>query len=116
MVGDMRQLTVPGKFEGILAWDSFFHLTPDNQRRMFHVFAQHASPTAVLMFNSGPAYGEIVGSYRGDPIYHASLSPNEYTQLLTSAGFDVFAHSSEDWQSGGGRTVWLARGRVVQKA
>ena len=116
MVGDMRKLTLPGKFDGILAWDSFFHLTPDDQRRMFTVFARHASPMAVLMFNSGPTHGEIVGSYRGDPLYHASLSPDEYTQLLASIGFEVVAQVSEDWQTGGGRTVWLARGRTVQKS
>ena len=33
---------------------------------------------ALLMFNSGPAYGESVGEYRGDPLYHASLDPDDY--------------------------------------
>src|SRR5271166_6116883 len=67
LVGDMRSLQLPGQFDGVLAWDSFFHLRPDDQRRMFNVFARHATPSAVLMFNSGPAYGEAVGEYRGDP-------------------------------------------------
>ena len=116
MVGDMRQLTLPGKFDGIVAWDSFFHLTPDDQRRMFDVFARHASPMAVLMFNSGPVDGEVVGSYRSDPLYHASLSPDEYTRLLASTEFEVVAQVSEDWQTGGGRTVWLARRQAAQKS
>jgi len=116
LVGDMRQLELPRKFEGILAWDSLFHLTPDDQRRMFDVFARHAAPATVLMFNSGPAYGEGVGSYRGDPLYHASLNPDEYTTLLGNIGFEVVAHAVEDWQTGGGRTVWLTRIRVVQKS
>lgn len=116
LVGDMRQIELPRKFEGILAWDSLFHLTPDDQRRMFDVFARHAAPATVLMFNSGPAYGEVVGSYRGDPLYHASLNPDEYTTLLGNVGFEVVAHAVEDWQTGGGRTVWLTRTRVVQKS
>jgi trans-aconitate methyltransferase len=53
LVGDMRLLQVRRRFDGILAWDSFFHLTPDDQRWMFDVFAQHAASSAVLMFNSG---------------------------------------------------------------
>ena len=57
-VGDMRHLALPQKFAGILAWDSFFHLTPADQRRMFQVFARHATPATVLMFNTGPAHGE----------------------------------------------------------
>jgi hypothetical protein len=105
----MRLLQLPRRFKGILAWDSFFHLTPDDQRRMFDVFAQHAAAAAVLMFNAGPKYGEIVGAYRGDPLYHASLDLDEYTALLGSKGFEVVAHAVEDWQTGGGRTVWLTR-------
>jgi SAM-dependent methyltransferase len=109
LVEDMRLLQLPRRFDGILAWDSLFHLTPDDQRRMFGVFARHAAPSAALMFNSGPAHGEGVGEYRGDPLYHASLNPDEYTALLDSIGFEVISHAVKDWQTGGGRTVWLAR-------
>jgi SAM-dependent methyltransferase len=117
LVEDMRLLKLPRKFDGILAWDSFFHLTPDDQRRMFDVFAQHATPSAVLMFNSGPAHGEVIGAYRGDPLYHASLNPGEYIALLGSIGFEVVAHAVEDLQTGGGRTVWLnVRSREVNQA
>lgn len=110
LVEDMRSLQLPRRFDGVLAWDSFFHLTPDAQRQMFNVFAQHAASFAVLMFNTGPANGEGIGEYRGDPLYHASLSADDYRALLDSIGFEVIDHAVEDWQTGGGRTVWLARG------
>jgi hypothetical protein len=61
------------------------------------------------MFNRGPAYGEGVGEYRAAPLYHASLSPDEYTALLSGIGFEVIAHAVVDWNTGGGRTVWLGR-------
>jgi SAM-dependent methyltransferase len=109
LVEDMRSLQLARRFDGVLAWDSFFHLRPDDQRRMFNVFARHAAPSAVLMFNSGPAQGEVVGDYRGDPLYHASLSADEYRELIHSIGFERIAHAVEDWQTGGGRTVWLAK-------
>jgi SAM-dependent methyltransferase len=117
LVGDMRLLQVRRRFDGILAWDSFFHLTPDDQRWMFDVFARHAASSAVLMFNSGPAQGESVGTYRGDSLYHASLNPDEYAALLGTIGFEVVTHAVEDWQTRGGRTVWLTRaGRVPARA
>ena len=116
LLGDMRLLALPLKFDGVLAWYSFFHLTPDDQRQMFNVFVRHVAPLAVLMFNTGPAHGEGVGSYRGDPLYHASLNPDEYTGLLDSIGFEVVQHVTEDWQTGGGRTVWLTRSRTAQKS
>jgi trans-aconitate methyltransferase len=109
-VADMRSLSLGRKFGGMLAWDSFFHLKPDDQRRMFDVFAAHAAAGTVLMFNTGPAHGEAVGSYRGDPLYHASLDAAEYEALLAQSGLDVVAHTVEDRQAGG-RTVWLVRSR-----
>ena len=75
VIADMRSLALGGPFDGVLAWDSFFHLSPDDQRLMFDVFAAHSAGSTMLMFNTGPAHGEAVGNYRGDPLYHASLDP-----------------------------------------
>ena len=108
IVGDMSTLSLKQWFQGILAWDSFFHLTPADQRRMFDVFREHAAPSTALMFNAGPSHGEAIGSYRGDPLYHASLDPAEYATLLEGIGFKIVAHVVNDPQAGG-RTVWLAR-------
>jgi SAM-dependent methyltransferase len=110
IIADMRELSLGRRFDGILAWDSFFHLDHDDQRRMFAVFAAHASDRAVLMFNAGPAHGEAIGSYRGDPLYHASLAPAEYADLIEQSGFAVIEHAANDARAGG-RTVWPCRGR-----
>ena len=106
----MRGLSLGRRFDGILAWDSFFHLDHDDQRRMFAVFAEHASARAVLMFNAGPMHGEAIGTYRGDPLYHASLAPTEYEALISRFGFEVIEHAANDVRAGG-RTVWLCRRR-----
>ncbi len=110
IIGDIRTVSLPRKFDGILGWDSYFFLTPDEQGRMFDVFASHAAANGVLMFNTGPCHGDASGTYRCEPLYHASLDPAEYRSLLDRAGFEVLAHVVEDPHAGG-RTVWLARSR-----
>jgi hypothetical protein len=107
-VADMRSLHLDRGFGGLIAWDSFFHLSPDDQRLMFPVFRDHAEPGAALLFTSGPALGEAIGSLEGEPLYHASLDPDEYRLLLEGIGFAVVAHVANDPHCGG-RTVWLAR-------
>jgi predicted TPR repeat methyltransferase len=107
-VADMRTLTLGQRFDGLLAWDSFFHLAREDQRRMFPVFAAHAAEGAALLFTSGPANGEAIGSFEGEPLYHASLAPEDYRALLAASGFEVVAHVAED-RACGGHTVWLAR-------
>ncbi len=64
-VADMRTLSLGRAFDGVLAWDSPFHLRHEDQRRMFPVFRAHAAPRAALMFTSGPAHEVAIGSYRG---------------------------------------------------
>jgi SAM-dependent methyltransferase len=108
VVADMRTLRLGRRFDGILAWDSYFHLRADDQDRLFQVFRRHAAPNAALMFTSGPRRGEAMGSYQGEPLYHASLDPAEYRALLEQHGFEVVSHVSEDARCGG-RTIWLAR-------
>lgn len=108
VVADMRTLRLERTFDGVLAWDSFFHLAPDDQRRMFPIFKAHAAPAAPLMFTSGPAAGEVIATYRGEPLYHGSLDEAEYRALLEMNGFGVVAHVAED-PACGEHTVWLAQ-------
>jgi hypothetical protein len=108
LVWDMRTLSLGRRFHGILAWDSFFHLSHEDQRRMFPIFRAHAAPRAALVFTSGPAYGEAIGRLEGEPLYHASLDAAEYRNLLEDAGFAVVATIAED-KTCRGRTVWLGQ-------
>jgi SAM-dependent methyltransferase len=108
IVADMRCLALGRRFGGILAWDSFFHLKHDDQRHMFRIFAAHCAASGILIFNAGFSQGEAVGSYRGDPLYHASLNPSEYEALLVGVGFELIEHSIND-PAKGGRIFWLAR-------
>jgi SAM-dependent methyltransferase len=108
IVADMRELSFPRRFAGIVAWDSFFHLSYDDQRLMFPIFRTHTSAGAPLLFTSGPSHGEAIGSLRGEPLYHASLDPQEYRSLLGANGFAVVDQKNED-PGCGGHTVWLAR-------
>lgn len=105
---DMRALALDRQFDAILAWNSFFHLSPADQRAMFAVFAAHAAPRAALMFTAGPRAGEPIGHVERQPVYHASLDPEEYKQLLAQSGFDLLQFAPEDPDCNG-HTIWLAR-------
>jgi 2-polyprenyl-3-methyl-5-hydroxy-6-metoxy-1,4-benzoquinol methylase len=110
VVADMRGLSSDRRFDGILAWDSFFHLSPADQRRMFPIFRRHARPQAALMFTSGLSHGEAIGTFKGEPLYHGSLDEAEYRSLLVQNGFEVVSYVAEDPDCGQ-HTVWLARHR-----
>ncbi len=108
IVADMRTFDLARKFDGVIAWHSVFHLTPGDQRQMFPRYAKHLSHGGALMFTSGPEHGEILGEWEGEPLYSASLAPDEYCALLADNGFTIVAQRLND-ESCGGATVWLAQ-------
>ncbi|AHM04905.1 Methyltransferase [Roseibacterium elongatum DSM 19469] len=105
---DMRGLALGQTFDILLAFNSFFHLSPTDQEGMFPIFAAHAAPGARLLLTTGPAAGEAVGTVGRSPVYHASLAPEAYRRLLMSHGFDVIWFRPED-AALMGHSVWLAR-------
>ena len=107
-VADMRRLALGERYDGLIAWHSLFHLAPDDQRSMFPRLAAHAEPGAILMFTSGWAEGVRIGEWQGEPLYHASLDPEEYRRLLADNGFELLEHRLRDPDCGEA-TVWIAR-------
>ena len=101
---DMRTLDLGRTFAGVLAWHSLFHLSPGDQRHALPRILDHAAPCSVVMFSSGPSRGHAIGDWRGEPLYHGSLAPEDYEAELTRHGFRV---EKGEWAVEG--WVWLAR-------
>lgn len=75
---------------------------------MFAIFREHASSGAPLLLTTGTGHGEAIGTFQGESLYYASLSPEEYRTLLVSYGFKVLDHVVEDPKCGR-HTVWFAQ-------
>ena len=95
-VGDMRELDLPERFDGIICWDSFFHLTPDEQVSCMPTIARHLRPGGALLLTVGPRAAETTGAVGKGDVYHASLSPETYEKLFEESGLEVRAFCSED--------------------
>ena len=95
-VGDMRKLDLPERFDGIIGWNSFFHLTPDEQRACLPRLAAHLTPGGMLMLTVGTSEGEVTGTVGDEQVYHASLSPAEYASLLEANGMQLCAYVATD--------------------
>ncbi|NNE89210.1 MAG: class I SAM-dependent methyltransferase [Silicimonas sp.] len=107
-VADMRDLDLPERFDGIIAWNSFFHLTPDAQRSTMARMARLLVPGGLLLVTVGPRAGEVSGTVAGETVYHASLSPAEYATLLETHGLLLTTFVAED-PSCGDLTVMMAK-------
>lgn len=107
---DMRGLSLGRRFDVLVAFNSFFHLSPRDQRGMFPTFAAHAASGARLLFTTGPQASEAWGRVGDSAVYHASLDPAEYRHLLRAHGFAESWFRPEDAELAG-HSVWLAEYR-----
>lgn len=105
---DMRELDLGERFDGIIAWNSFFHLTMDEQRPVLRRMARHLNHGGSLMFTTGPDQGETTGTVAGRTVYHASLAPAEYATILLEQGLRLTGFLAEDPECNS-HTVVMAR-------
>lgn len=103
---DMRTMDLGRRFDGVLAWSSLFHLSPEDQRQTLPRLTAHAA--GVLMFNAGHACETRLGQWRSEPLHHASLDPGEYADILRRGGLAPETASGGVMGSRDGK-VWLAR-------
>lgn len=107
-LGDMRALDLDGMFDGIIAWNSFFHLQPDEQRQCIADMSRHLRAGGPLMLTVGDSAGEVSGTVGGEALYHASLSPADYAACLEENGLRLTGFLAEDPETAQ-HTVLMAR-------
>ena len=105
---DMRALELARTFDGIVAWDSFFHLPAKDQAPVIKRIARHLNSMGVVMLTIGPDAGEALGTVGGQQIYHASLAIDEYRAVFQSCGMSVSEFVANDPDCAG-HSVLIAR-------
>lgn len=76
-------------FDGIIAFDSFFHFPYASQRLIYPKVANWLQPGGVLLFTHGLKSSEINSDMFGQPFYYSSLDKDEVIQLLESNGMEI---------------------------
>ena len=105
---DMREFDLGQIFDGIIAWNSFFHLTAEEQKGCIARMARHLRSGGMLMLTVGPRAGEESGTVGTELVYHASLSPAEYAQCLEENGLRMTGFLAEDPETQS-HTILMAR-------
>ena len=105
---DMRQLSLHRKFDAFIAWNSFFHLPPRDQPRMFELFKIHLVSGGALLFTSGKEYGEAWGMNGGVNLFHGSLDAHQYRSILEAHGFRILQYREDDPECGHA-AIWMAQ-------
>lgn len=77
------------KYDGIIAFDSFFHFPKEKQKLIYGRVSDWMNNDAYLLFTHGSKDGELESEMFDEIFYYSSLSKDELCLLLSDTGFEI---------------------------
>jgi 2-polyprenyl-3-methyl-5-hydroxy-6-metoxy-1,4-benzoquinol methylase len=98
---DICSFETDEKFEGIVAWDSLFHLDYDRHKIVFEKLFGMLKDGGFMVFSHGGGRGEITGTMNGENFSYSSLGPELTLQTLKELGFEIVKYEVDYFESHG---------------
>ena len=99
-LADIVTWTTIQSFDGIIAWDSLFHLPPQDQVPVLEKLFNALKPNGAALVTFGGRAGEIRSTMLGREFYYGSLATDQYTDALNRIGFETILMSRDKTADG----------------
>ena len=86
---DFYDFTPEVKYDGVIAFDSFFHFPVERQNEIYETVASWMNEGAYLLFTHGNEASVKSGIMFQEPFYYSSLKTSDVHNLLYLAGFEI---------------------------
>lgn len=88
-IADIISWSADESFDGFVAWDSLFHLVPQQHGLVIGRLLGMLKTNGVALMSFGGTKGEICSSMLGEKFYYASLAADEYMKVLSGTGCEI---------------------------
>lgn len=86
---DFFKFTTEEKFDGVLAWDSFWHFPKDRQAHIYIKAGHLLNAGGYLLFTHGDTDDEHTNPMMGESFYYSCLPKEVVCQILEDNGFEI---------------------------
>ncbi len=83
------------KFDGVLAWDSLWHIPLNKQESIYPRVGELLNPGGYFLFTHGKEEDEHTDKMMKELFYYSSLSKDRVVELLKDSGFRVLCVYSD---------------------
>lgn len=111
---DITSCMINGSFDGVLAWDSLFHISLEEQINTLKKVLRSLQPNGVALFTTGGHRGEIVSEMFGQKFYYSSLSKRQYEDILVEENCQVLFNEEDDPSGHGHRVICCKKNAIIQ--
>lgn len=88
-VCDFFEYRTNKKYDGVIAWDSFFRFPKERQKDIYSIAGKLLNPGGYLLFTHGDANDEHTDKMLGETFYYSCIPKNDLVKTLEENGFDV---------------------------
>lgn len=86
---DFFNFTSQQKFDGIIAWDSFFHFPKEKQQEIYPKIESLLKPGGRFLFTHGDADDEHTDQMMEEDFYYSCLPKELVCHTLSKIGFEI---------------------------
>lgn len=105
IVGDMVSVALSDRYDGIIAWDSIFHIPKAEHPALFDNLYRWLRPGAPVLLSLGGSDGEFTDRMFNVEFIYSGHAPDVAAVLLREAGFDILLWEIDDPSSRGHLSV-----------
>jgi cyclopropane fatty-acyl-phospholipid synthase-like methyltransferase len=101
LAGDMTSITLSRHYDGIVAWDSTFHVPRSQHQELFNTLYDWLRPGAPVLLSMGASEGEFTAPMFDVDFFYSGHSPAVGCRLLRESGFEIVLAEIDDPSSRG---------------
>lgn len=105
IVGDMVSIALSDRYDGIIAWDSIFHIPKAEHPALFDNLHRWVRPGGPVLLSLGGSDGEFTDRMFNVEFSYSGHAPDVAAVLLREAGFDILLWEIDDPSSRGHLSV-----------
>lgn len=102
---NITEVDFQGSFDGIVAWDSLFHIPRARHQALYVSFCRWLKPGAPVLLSAGGSEGEFTAPMFDVDFFYSSHALDENRRLLEACGFDMILAEVDDRSSRGHVTI-----------
>ena len=96
ILGNILDVRIERRFDGIFAWDSLFHIPLNNQADVVIKVINLLNIDGIFLFTAGGKHSELISKMFNEEFYYSSLSSKEYENIITNNGCELVLNEIDD--------------------
>ena len=107
ILSDFFDFTISEKFDGIIAWDSLWHIAKSKQESIYPKISNLLKPNGLFLFTHGNVDNEHIDTMMGEEFYYSALSEAEIVENINRNNL-VMEYSYRNFTEDGSHRTYVA--------